>query len=205
MAGFGTKVADFFRGTLLSGGAQPPQNDYEDYDDDDDDYNYSRSDRYEARYDARDYDEDFDRDRKQSHRQEPQQSYQFARASSSSASRTTTSRSASSNKVIDMYSSGRDRHVAETISVKPTDMSEVVSLVEQVANGRMLIVDITKATPENSQRIADYMSGACQMAGGKIMRVNNGIFTIAPKNHSVTADYFDEIDTDVQFFSSAAR
>jgi len=205
MGAFG-RVADFFRGTLLSGGAQPAHGDFEDdgnYDDYDD-YDYRRDDRYESRYDD-DYDDEYESRGSKTQKYEQQQSQSRRSASTGRTSRNT-------GNVIDIHSHSavtkrgeRNEPVAQTISVKPVDMSEVLTLVEHLSNGRLLIVDVSRATPENTQRIADFMSGACQMAGGKIMRVNNGIFTIAPKNHNVSSDYFEDVDTDVQFFASAAR
>jgi len=104
------------------------------------------------------------------------------------------SRSSLSNKVIELgYAQSAEGSRSESVIAHPVTISDAVEICSHVKSGRMVIVDLTGLEHIHAQRIADYLSGVCQSLDGDTQRVNNGIFTISPKNHRVTNDYRKEI------------
>jgi FtsZ-interacting cell division protein YlmF len=230
MAGLLGKTKEFFRSTMLGGGAQPPQHDFidEDYDYDyEDDRRKSSRSRQDSRAGFDGYDDYHDDagykyapksdfrsgiDQAREPRTEPRFDSRFDsryddRVSSYSSTPKAAPRSHSSKSFRTEERRGLDpSYKSEYVIAKPSSISEAVSLCEYIDLGRLVIVDLSRADDESCQRIADYLSGACQMARGEIRRINNGIFAIAPKNFSGTIDYYEETETaDIGFTSARSR
>ena len=191
MAGFFSRVRESFRSVMLSPGAEDP---------------YQNGDYYEED-DGYDYD-DYEDEHVQMQTPRYEKSNQNIRRNSSNnplPTGRTASRGSLSDKVIELgYTSGGERQMSESVIAHPTNINDAVELCNHVRSGRMVIVDLTSLDKLNAQRIADYLSGVCQSLDGDTKRVNNGIFTISPKNHRVTSDYREEIAYEGNFFPMTA-
>jgi len=107
------------------------------------------------------------------------------------------------SKVVDFYGAKDDKPMESVIS-HPNTIEEAYEICNHVRHGRMCIVDLTGLDPSNAQRIADYIGGVSHSLDGDIKRVNNGIFTVSPKNHRVTCDFREEaVYTDTAIFKKA--
>jgi len=125
--------------------------------------------------------------------EEPEQVQIHSKQESSRKATGRTGSSRSSSKIVDFYNDGSAANrPSESIISHPQDINDAVEICNHVRAGRMVIVDLSGLDPVNAQRIADYLGGVCHSLDGDTKRVNNGIFTVAPKNHRVTSDYREE-------------
>ena len=184
MAGLFSRIKDSFRNVMLSPGAEDPY--HGDYYDDDS------------------YDDEYYDDHEDIQPQPPRYSQNTQRRSEATSGGRS-SRSSLGNKVIELgYSANNEKSISESVIAHPTSINDAVEICSHVRSGRMVIVDLTSLDQVNAQRIADYLSGVCQSIDGDTKRVNNGIFTISPRNHRVTTDYREEMPTEGAFFPSIA-
>jgi len=76
---------------------------------------------------------------------------------------------------------------SELVIVHPKSVSEAKEIARHLRSLRACIVDLTGVPIAEAQRIADFLSGVCEISDGSTTRVNNSIFTVSPKNYNVIA------------------
>ena len=221
MAGFLKKIREKIRDITLAPGARDPydENYYEEdayeYDDDgyDGDYDYNEDPdpvhvHYSSPSGGRERDRGYDRSR-DSDRERGSSRRSAASSASASysayASSRASSRATESSRPSNVYSlnphsstgasspaSSVPKQQAETIIVRPKVIDDAVEIGNHIRGGRMCIVDLTNLPATEAQRIADYLGGVSLAVEGQIIRVNNGIFAVAPQNHRVMSDFREE-------------
>jgi len=182
MSGFFSKVKEKFRNVMLAPGATDPyQDDY-----------------YEEDYYEEDYEEE-DEPIKVHYTPSSERKSQAARGTSTR----TPARSTASN-VYSFAGANNDNKSIESMVMHPKVIEDAVIIGDHVRSGRMCIVDLTNLETQDAQRIADYLGGVCRALDGSTTRVNNGIFTVSPQNHRVSAEYREEDAYDEGFLAKVS-
>ena len=78
------------------------------------------------------------------------------------------------------------------IFYKTTKYEDVKNLVEYLRQSAPAIVDLNDISPEEAQRILDFISGAICALNGGIQRVTGNIFLLAPEEFNITMPQKDE-------------
>ena len=80
------------------------------------------------------------------------------------------------------------------IFYKTTKYEDVKNLVEYLRQSEPAIVDLNDISPEEAQRILDFISGAICALNGGIQRVTGNIFLLAPEGFNITMPQKEEED-----------
>lgn len=76
--------------------------------------------------------------------------------------------------------------------MRPSDINDSTNVANEVKEGRLVIFDVGHLENEDARRVVDFMSGAAYGVNGKIRRVSEGIFVVAPRNIDITGDTMKE-------------
>ena len=120
-----------------------------------------------------------------------------------SEKRTTSARQAKNNKVLEMH--GKTAAVkAEVVIRRPVNVEEASKVCDLLRSEKICVVDLTGMERSMTQRIADFLSGACYALDGSVQRVSRDIFVIVAEGVRVTADVQEELERDGYVFPSRA-
>ena len=67
----------------------------------------------------------------------------------------------------------------------PKEFKDASKICDDLCSGKMVIVDLSSLDSVMAQRIADYLGGVVHTIQGNTMRVNKGIFIVAPREFDV--------------------
>lgn len=77
--------------------------------------------------------------------------------------------------------------------ILPESYDDAQEICDNVKENRAVVVNLENVEYETSQRIVDFLSGACYSLDGCIQKISNKIFIIAPENVDITGDFKDEL------------
>ena len=69
---------------------------------------------------------------------------------------------------------------------QPQSNEDTQSIIDYMKNHRAVIINLETLEKETAQRILDYVSGASYALNGKIHKISNEIFLLAPADANVT-------------------
>jgi len=95
----------------------------------------------------------------------------------------------------------------EAVVTHPKTIGEASKITSEFCSGKMVIVDLSGIDSANAQRIADYLGGVVHAEQGDTIRINNGIFTMAPKGYDVSVASTEEAPPtrEISSFRAASR
>lgn len=106
-------------------------------------------------------------------------------------------------RVIPLRSRVKDREKTKLVDVSNTQMKVAIlvpenyedaqEICDNIKEHRAVVVNLENVEYETSQRIIDFLSGACYSLNGSIQKISNKIFIIAPENVDITGDIKDEL------------
>lgn len=70
----------------------------------------------------------------------------------------------------------------------PKEFKDASKICDDLCSGKMVIVDLSSLDSVMAQRIADYLGGVVHTIQGNTLRVNKGIFIVAPREFDIS-DY----------------
>lgn len=94
-----------------------------------------------------------------------------------------------SNKVVSMPES---QHSVKMKIVKPTSFDQAKDVCILLRNKNSIVLNLEYVQKEVGRRFLDYISGAIDYAEGKIEKVSNSVFVIAPYNYDIVNDTKDQ-------------
>lgn len=77
--------------------------------------------------------------------------------------------------------------------ISPESYEDAQEICDNIKENRAVVVNLETVEFEISQRIVDFLSGACYALNGSIQKISNKIFIIAPENIDITGDFKDEL------------
>lgn len=91
----------------------------------------------------------------------------------------------SGNKVVDHPSA---QPASEVLVIEPRQFEESLDIVEHLRSRKSVLLNLHMLDNENSQRVVDFLSGACHAIDGHQQRIGDGVFLFAPSSVIINAE-----------------
>ncbi len=91
----------------------------------------------------------------------------------------------SGNKVVDHPSA---QAASEVLVIEPRSFEEAVEIVEHLRGRKSVLINLHMLDNEQSQRVVDFLSGACHAIDGHQQRIGDGVFLFAPASVVITSE-----------------
>lgn len=78
--------------------------------------------------------------------------------------------------------------VSEIVVMEPHSFDDVATIVQQLKDRKIVMLDLHLLDNHQSQRTIDYVCGASQALGGQPKKVGDRVFVFAPHNVTLSAD-----------------
>lgn len=82
---------------------------------------------------------------------------------------------------------------AKVVLIDPTSFNEAPQICDHIKNRKTVVVNLEKADSEEARKIFDFLSGALYALDGKIQKIANGVFILAPNNVEILSEIGEEI------------
>ena len=100
----------------------------------------------------------------------------------------------SDSKVLNLPNSYRGAGNADEIVIcRPETLEDARPVADYLKNNVICVINLECVDKAVAQRIADFISGACDALNGGIQRISNDIFLIAPANIVITSQIREEL------------
>ncbi|HBN08699.1 MAG TPA: hypothetical protein DD435_08640 [Cyanobacteria bacterium UBA8530] len=76
---------------------------------------------------------------------------------------------------------------SEVVVLEPHSFEEALGIIDHIRSRRAVILNLLGLTAEQSQRLVDFVSGACHALDGHQERIGDNIFLFTPSNVSINA------------------
>ncbi|GEM_PF-4651715 len=86
---------------------------------------------------------------------------------------------ASQPTVYPTYSTGKGSSVNLKL-FSPKSHKEAIDIADEVMKKCIVVLDISELPSDSSMRLIDFLAGVVHVLGGKLERMNNGTFIVAP-------------------------
>lgn len=83
---------------------------------------------------------------------------------------------------------------AEVCVIKPNTVEDAREITETLLNNRIVVLNVEGLDVEVAQRIIDFTSGSCFAINGKLQKISNYIFIIAPSTVDLSGDVLSLVD-----------
>ena len=89
------------------------------------------------------------------------------------------------------------RSSLEVVLVKPSGFENAKEIVDNLLNGKAVVLNMEGFNTEIAQRIIDFTSGASYSMNGKLQKISNYIFIITPDNVNLSGEFQDILTSTV--------
>ena len=79
----------------------------------------------------------------------------------------------------------------EVALVKPSVFEDAKTIVDDLLQGKAVVLNMEGINTEVAQRIIDFTSGATYSMNGKLQKISNYIFIITPESVSLSGEFQD--------------
>lgn len=102
------------------------------------------------------------------------------------------------NKVVSIKSNS----IPKVVLKKPRSLEDMMGVVYALKARKIVVINIVDADPKESQRLIDYIVGACHALDGYFEVISRYIYLIAPENVEITNELKHEISNNNNSFFS---
>ncbi|MGL4730993.1 MAG: cell division protein SepF [Clostridium sp.] len=95
------------------------------------------------------------------------------------------------NKIVNIHTATS----AKVVIIKPQNYDEAKSIVDNLKNRKIVLVNINGIEQKVGQRILDFLIGAVYSLEGDLQQVEKGVFILCPSNVEVTNDLKNELSS----------
>jgi len=88
-------------------------------------------------------------------------------------------------KVVDHPSAAA---ASEVLVIEPRQFEESVEIVEHLRTRKSVLLNLHMLDNEQSQRVVDFLSGACHAIDGHQQRIGDGVFLFAPASVVISSE-----------------
>ncbi|MCR5027522.1 MAG: cell division protein SepF [Methanobrevibacter sp.] len=99
--------------------------------------------------------------------------------------------SKSSKKVVPMSSA---RKAFEVTVIKPSSYEFTTDIIDNLLNGKAVVLNLEGLKLDLAQRIVDSVSGGCYAISGNLQRVSGYIYLITPSRIEISGDIMDIVN-----------
>jgi cell division inhibitor SepF len=89
------------------------------------------------------------------------------------------------NKVVDHPSAQAS---SEVLVIEPRQFEESIEIVEHLRSRKSVLLNLHMLDNEQSQRVVDFLSGACHAIDGHQQRIGDGVFLFAPASVVISSE-----------------
>ncbi len=89
------------------------------------------------------------------------------------------------NKVVDHPSAQAS---SEVLVIEPRQFEESIEIVEHLRTRKSVLLNLHMLDNEQSQRVVDFLSGACHAIDGHQQRIGDGVFLFAPASVVISSE-----------------
>jgi FtsZ-interacting cell division protein YlmF len=89
------------------------------------------------------------------------------------------------NKVIDHPSA---QPASEVLVIEPRAFEESLEIIEHLRSRKSVLLNLHMLDNEGSQRVVDFLSGACHAIDGHQQRIGDGVFLFAPSTVMISSE-----------------
>jgi cell division inhibitor SepF len=90
-----------------------------------------------------------------------------------------------SSKVVDHPSAQAS---SEVLVIEPRQFEESIEIVEHLRARKSVLLNLHMLDNEQSQRVVDFLSGACHAIDGHQQRIGDGVFLFAPSTVVISSE-----------------
>lgn len=92
-------------------------------------------------------------------------------------------------KVVNIHSAA----AAKVVICKPMDFDEATNICDDLRNRKIVVVNATCIEPKITQRLMDFLSGACYAFNAELQEIEKGIYILSPSNVMVNNELKSEL------------
>ena len=81
----------------------------------------------------------------------------------------------------------------KVVLVEPSTFNDAPQICDNIKNRKTVVVNLEKADPEEARKIFDFLNGSVYALDGKIQKIANGVFILAPNNVDILSEIGEEI------------
>jgi cell division inhibitor SepF len=104
-------------------------------------------------------------------------------------------------KVVDHPSAAA---ASEVLVIEPRQFEESIEIVEHLRSRKSVLLNLHMLDNENSQRVVDFLSGACHAIDGHQQRIGDGVFLFAPSSVVISSESTQQKAVKDAFWNKAA-
>lgn len=78
--------------------------------------------------------------------------------------------------------------VSEVLVIEPRQFEESLDIVEHLRGRKSVLLNLHMLDNEGSQRVVDFLSGACWAIDGHQQRIGDGVFLFAPASVTISSE-----------------
>jgi cell division inhibitor SepF len=109
------------------------------------------------------------------------------RTSTASSTQNRFSRASRSSKVVPM----RGGNDMEVCVIKPTYYESTKDIIDNLLDGKSVVLNLEGMKLDLAQRIVDSVSGGCYAISGNIQKISGYIYLVTPNTVDITGDFQD--------------
>jgi cell division inhibitor SepF len=77
---------------------------------------------------------------------------------------------------------------SEVLVIEPRQFEESIEIVDHLRSRKSVLLNLHMLDNENSQRVVDFLSGACHAIDGHQQRIGDGVFLFAPSSVVISSE-----------------
>jgi cell division inhibitor SepF len=77
---------------------------------------------------------------------------------------------------------------SEVLVIEPRQFEESIEIVEHLRSRKSVLLNLHMLDNEQSQRVVDFLSGACHAIDGHQQRIGDGVFLFAPASVVISSE-----------------
>lgn len=81
----------------------------------------------------------------------------------------------------------------EVVVLQPSSFEESQEICDNIKNKKPCIINFDSVDSRIAQRIMDFVSGSCYTLDGRLQKIADKIFLIAPQNVDILGDFKEEL------------
>ncbi|MCR1898188.1 cell division protein SepF [Irregularibacter muris] len=81
----------------------------------------------------------------------------------------------------------------KVVLVEPLSFNDAPQICDNLKNRKTIVVNLEKADHEEARKVFDFLNGAVYALDGKIQKIANGVFILAPNNVDILSEIGEEI------------
>lgn len=88
----------------------------------------------------------------------------------------------------------------QVVLVKPNSFDDAANIANELKQSHTVVLNLESTNRDTARRLLDFLSGVAYAISGKIQRIANNTYIIAPFNVGLSGDVMDELENSGIYF-----